>query len=143
MKYKIEIRKEQKEDFLIYAKEKSSTLEKIENILCTSEDTIFGYTDQGVLKLNEENIYCFFTEDAKIYAWTAKEKVQIKERLYHLEERFGNAFIRINQSCLVNVAKIQKFEVSIGGSLFVILKNGYKDYISRRQLKSVKERMGF
>ena len=32
--------------------------------------------------------------------------------------------------------------VTLGGSLTVVLKNGYRDYVSRRQLKAVKERMG-
>ena len=40
------------------------------------------------------------------------------------------------------VTKIKKFESTIGGSLKVIFKNGYVDYISRRELKIVKQRMG-
>ena len=52
------------------------------------------------------------------------------------------SFIKINQSCLANKKKIKKFEYTIGGSLRVVFKNGYIDYIARRELKNVKERMG-
>lgn len=143
MKYKIEINGGQREDFLISAKQESPTLEKIEALLSGSDETVFGYTEHSMIKLDAENTYCFFIEDAKIYARTEKEKLPVKERLYRLEELFGDRFVKINQSCLVNVSKIQKFDVSIGGSLLVILKNGYRDYVSRRQLKTVKERIGF
>ena len=50
--------------------------------------------------------------------------------------------MKINQSCLVRVDKIKRFHSSIGGSLMVTLEGGYRDYISRRQLKIVKERIG-
>ena len=52
------------------------------------------------------------------------------------------SFIKLNQSCIANKNKIKKFESTIGGALKVIFKNGYIDYISRRELKNVKERMG-
>ena len=40
------------------------------------------------------------------------------------------------------VEQIKEFKASIGGSVMVIFQNGYKDYISRRELKNVKERIG-
>ena len=52
-------------------------------------------------------------------------------------------FLKINQSCLVRVDAIERFSASIGGALSVHLKGGFKDYVSRRQMRSVKERMGF
>ena len=77
-----------------------------------------------------------------IYALTKDEKYKLKQRLYVLEEMLNRDFIKINQSCIVNVKKIQRFDASFSGAMSVVLKNGYKDYISRRQLKNVKERIG-
>ena len=48
----------------------------------------------------------------------------------------------INQGCLVNIDKIDHFDASISGNLIIYLKSGYKDYVSRRQIKNVKERIG-
>ena len=55
---------------------------------------------------------------------------------------FNKYYVKINQSCYANIKNIKKFESTIGGSLKVIFKNNYVDYISRRELKNVKERMG-
>ena len=88
------------------------------------------------------DINCFSVSDSKVYALTDNDRFFVKERIYELEAMLGEGFVKINQSCLVNASKIKKFESSIGGSLSVILEGGYKDYISRRQLKAVKERMG-
>ena len=54
----------------------------------------------------------------------------------------GSDFVKLNQSCIVNIKKIECFDASLGGALKVTLKNGYRDYVSRRQLKAVKERLG-
>ena len=51
-------------------------------------------------------------------------------------------FLKINQSCIVSIDRIERFDVTPGGALTVIMKNGYKDYVSRRQMKAVKERLG-
>jgi hypothetical protein len=73
---------------------------------------------------------------------TGAETLQLKQRLYEIEKVLPETFVKINQSCLCNIRKISKFGASLGGSLTVILKNGYKDYVSRRQIKAVKERFG-
>lgn len=142
MKYKIAIHPEQAEDILISARESTPTLEKIENILKETADVLYGYSGQDIVKLVPREVYCFFTEGNKVFASAKDGKFQVRERLYTLEEMFSGDFIKVNQSCLVNIAKIRKFEASIGGSLMVILKNGFRDYVSRRQMKMVKERLG-
>ena len=43
---------------------------------------------------------------------------------------------------MINVSKIKLFDVNFGGALKVILKSGYSDYVSRRQVKNVKEWLG-
>ncbi len=143
MKYRIEIRKELDEDIVIYARENSPELQKLEALLQEPEPTLIGYRDDTVTPLDPSQIYCFSVEQNKVFAMTENERYQLKERLYLLEERFRDSFIKINQSCLVNITKLERFDTSLGGSLIVILKNGYRDYVSRRQVKAVKERIGF
>lgn len=142
MKYKIEIRPEQADELVIYARERNAELERIETFLRENDEKIFGYDGDKAIKLNTESIFCFFTEEGKVFALTYDKRLYVKERLYRIEEIFSESFVKINQSCLMNVSKIKRFESSIGGSLRVVLTNGYKDYISRRQLKTVKRRLG-
>ena len=81
-------------------------------------------------------------EDGKVYALTESEKYRLKQRLYLLEEMLDVSFVKINKSCIANIRKIKKFDASFSGTLTVVFKNGYRDYVSRRNLKSVKERLG-
>ena len=143
MKYRIEIHENQEEDIIISAKAQTDLLCKIEAILESRQEQLLGYANGETVPLNGEDVLCFYVETGKVYAMTEQEKWQVKERLYQLEQQYEKSFVKINQSCLVNLSAISKFQSSIGGSLSVVLKNGYRDYISRRQLRTVKERMGF
>ena len=93
-------------------------------------------------RLRPDGVCCFTAEAGRVYALTEGEKLAVRLPLYALEEALGEGFVRINQSCLGNVRRISRFDASIGGSLMVTFQNGHKDYVSRRQLKAVKERMG-
>ena len=131
------------EKVVIYCRERTQLVEDIERLVSEKAEYILGYTDGGVYKLKRDDVYCFYVEDGKVFATVTDKKMRIKERPYEIEAEWGSDFLKINQSCLVNVKKIERFESSIGGSLSVVLNNGYKDYISRRQIKAVKERIGF
>jgi DNA-binding LytR/AlgR family response regulator len=133
---------EQEEDFVILVKERSVLLERLEELIRTSACGVTGYGDGALIKLDIHDVFCFYTQSGRVQAVTAQGEWQVKERLYQLELMFSDSFVKINQSCLVNVSKIEKFSTSIGATLMVELKNGYRDYVSRRQLKQVKERLG-
>ena len=76
------------------------------------------------------------------FAITEKERLRLKCRLYQLEEVLPEYFVKINQSCVANIRKVARFDTSVSGTLLIKFKNGYKDYVSRRQMKAVKERLG-
>ncbi len=143
MKCKVFIDKNHEEEVVIYSHQRNSLVEQIESLVNSQEIEITGYKEQETVKLDLSEIFCFICEENKIYALTEKERFKIKLRLYQLEEKLPQNFVKLNQSCIGNVKKIQRFNASFGGSLSVEFKNGYKDYVSRRQLKIVKERFGF
>lgn len=131
------------EEVLIYAHEKTALIQEIEELVEGKSTELLGYRDNVIHILSPADVFCFLVEDNRVYALTEKEKYRMKQRLYHVETALGRDFVKINQSCIVNVRKIQKFDASLAGALMVTLKNGYRDYVSRRQLKAVKERIGF
>ncbi len=142
MKCTIVIDKDREEEVLVYAHAPSELTRELEALVQNHQTELIGYGDGSATRLQPSETFCFTVEGGKVYAMTKDERWQIKERLYLLEERLSKDFIRINQSCIVNAKQIARFEASLGGALLVILKNGYKDYVSRRQLKTVKERLG-
>lgn len=142
MKLEVIIDESKEEKIIVFAKKESHIIDCIRELVENDKKEVIGYNKNDFVKLNVADIYCFTTENNKIFAITEKEKFLVKNRLYKIEEQLGNDFIKINQSCIANKRKIERFSVSFGGGLTVIFKNGYKDYVSRRQLKSVKKGVG-
>ena len=142
MKCTLIITDEHEEEVVIYARERTKLTNDIEMLVCGSVPELIGYKENEVVKLNSDLISCFTVEGNKVYALTDSEKLQIKLRLYQLEEMLPDTFVKINQSCIANIRKIERFDTSVSGTLLIKFKNGYKDYVSRRQMKAVKERFG-
>ncbi len=130
------------EEVLIYLHEKNKLATEIEELVLGRSLALIGYQDKNILRISVSDVCCFFIEDNKVYALTEKEKIHIKQRLYTLEENLDDTFVKINQSCIANIRKIERFDTSFAGALLVIFKNGHRDYVSRRQVKIVKERLG-
>ena len=142
MKCTLIITNEHEEEVVIYARERTKLTDDIEALVIGSVHELIGYKENQTVKLSSDSVYCFTVEDNKVYALTDSEKLQIKSRLYQLEEILPDTFVKINQSCIANIRKIERFDTSISGTLLIKFKNGYKDYVSRRQMKAVKERFG-
>ena len=141
MEFKLIIDQDRKEEVIIYARAENQLVKEIRDLV-VNDSCLIAYKDDAVIKISPSEVYCFTIENNKLYAIMEKERLQIKQRLYQVEELLGSGFVKINQSSIANISKVERFRASIGGSLVVIFKNGYKDYISRRQAKIVKERFG-
>lgn len=142
MKCEIIIDSNCEERVIIYTKKNCSLIQNIKQLVEESRKGLIGYNDKEIVNLAPYEIYCVTIIDNKIYAICEKEKLQLKERLYMLEEKLPENFIKVNQSCIANINKIERFDASISGTLKLRFKNGYIDYVSRRQLKTIKERIG-
>lgn len=142
MKCKTFIGTEHENEVLIYSRERTKLVEEIENLVLGESRSLVGYIDRDAVKLEASEIHCFIVEDNKVYALTEKQKLRLKQRIYVLEEMLDGNFVKINQSCIANIRQIRKFSASVSGTLNVTFKNGYSDYVSRRNMKNVKERLG-
>ena len=142
MKVTLILDRNREEELIIYAHKESNLTDSIKKLVSEQRDTLIGYNEDEIIPLRILEIHCFTVESNKIYALTDNSKLLIKNRLYKIEESLPDSFVKINQSCIVNINKIERFSTAISGSLTVRLKNGYCDYVSRRNLKNVKERLG-
>lgn len=142
MKCTIVIDPNREEEVIVYAKEQNELVSAIENLILKNQIEFIGYKDKTASVLDISDVCCFTVENNRIYAHTEGDTYILKLRLYQLESCLPENFIKLNQSCLANIKKIRKFDASISGTLRVIFKNGYVDYVSRRNLKTVKERLG-
>jgi len=132
----------QREEVVVYAPQKSPLVQELQRLAEAAPLELVGRLGQESVPLEPAEIACFFVENNKVYAYRQQEKLQLKHRLYQLEARLPGDFIRINQSCIANTRQIARFVPAFSGALQVVFKNGHTDYVSRRQLKTVKERFG-
>ncbi len=142
MKLTVFINKELEEEIVVYAHEKTKLVEAIEQLMTDDANPIIGYKEKEAVNLKPSDIHCLIVEENKVFALTDSEKLQLKSRLYKIEERLPKSFVKINQSAVANIEKMERFSTSLSGTLMVRFKNGYNDYVSRRNLKNVKERLG-
>ena len=145
MKFTLYIDEGRDEEVIVYAHSKSKLTERLERLINEenlSTPPIIGYIGDDIIEIDPERVHAFYIERKRLYAALDDGEALIKQRLYELEERLTDSFIKINQSTLANIKKIDRFSVSIGAALTVHFKNGRRDYVSRRQVKAVKERLG-
>lgn len=142
MDFKLILDKNHKEEVVVYSHEITDTVKEIERIVNKVKIDVIGYKDNEIVKLTLSEVCCFTVENNRLIAYTLNGRYQIKDRLYKIEAQVDSEFIKVNQSTLANINMIDKFEASVGGALMIVFKNGYKDYVSRRRLKAVKERLG-
>lgn len=142
MKCRIFIGDDHDEEVLIYTHKRTELTDAIEQLVAEHGIELVGYNDREGVKINLSDVYLFTVEGGKVYAVTESERLYLRCRLYSLEETLPDNFVKINQSCIANIRKIRRFDTSITGTLLIKFSNGMSDYVSRRQLKNVKERLG-
>lgn len=146
MKFTLYIDPECEEEIIIRSRAKTDLTEAIEKLVNAENESLsplVGYIGEGkIVEIDPNTVYCFFIEDKRLFASTDKGDALIKSRLYEIEDRLGPDFIKINKSTIANLRLVDHFSVTIGTTLNVHFKNGKRDYVSRRQMKAVKERLG-
>jgi len=140
MNIKVVVDKDREEEILIYVHKRSELVDKIERLV-RGQESIIAKRDRVSYNIELSAVDCFTSDDNKVFARAGKEILEVDEKLYELEETLSESFIKINKSCIANIEKIKSFDASITGTLIVNFKNGYRDYVSRRRLKQVKERL--
>lgn len=142
MKISVFIDKNREEEIRIFAHKETELINQIKSLVGDYSSVINGFKEKEIFPLKTSDIYCFTVENNKVFAITEDDKFFIRERLYNIEKELSNDFIKINKSCIANIKKIERFDATFSGTLMVKFKNGYTDYVSRRSVKNVKERLG-
>ena len=142
MKFKLIIDKEKDEEVVVTAHQRTALIDEIEALLSKHTDRIPGYIEDDIKMLSVSEIECVTVLDGKTYAIDSKNcRYRLKQRLYELEEQLPASFIRINKSTLANESALDRFAVTIAGSVDAVFKCGYTEYVSRRCFAQIKRRL--
>lgn len=147
MSFKLEVKIEpdlQESKIVIFTSEITEEIKDIINKINKTQGKVFkGIKDEKIYLVNPNEIYYFYAENQKVLAKIEKHSLQIKSKLYELEEQLeGTNFIRISNSAIANIDKIKNLEMSFNGTLCIRFMNGDIEYSSRRYVKKIKEYLG-
>ena len=94
--------------------------------------------DSDLIFLELNNIFMFRVENKKVRVYSENKEYLIKKPLYQVEESLNSDFVRISKTTIINLKKIERVAPSLKGMMFIELKNGLKDNISRKYLPEFK-----
>ena len=114
-----------------------SIIDVVQN-LDTYLNKVIATNDNDIFIINIEEVICFYSEEKSNYCRTSKGVFKVKQPLYELEEKLSpNNFVRISNSCIININQVECFNTGIVGTIMVKFKDGKVDYVSRRRISQV------
>ena len=144
MKVSIDISAEYKEPFAVLHTDKvTEEIQRIVDVLGTNETPITALQNEdNIVVLQPKDIYMVRVEDGDTIIYGAKQRYRSRKRLYELAQQLGSQFMQISKTTLINLSYMDSIEPGFSGTLLLKLKNGNKDYVSRKYLPEFKKYLG-
>ena len=124
----------------IHTNELTDNVTKAMSILESDESSDMLAVKKGsdIALLQFSEVYMLRVEDKQVKVYAENADYLIKKPLYQVEETLSSDFVRISKTTIVNLKKIERVAPSLKGMMFIQLKNGLKDNISRKYLPDFK-----
>ena len=103
---------------------------------------IIGNLDDRMVVIDPEKIVLIRVECEKVYIVTAEAIYRIGKRMYELLEILGKDFMQVSKSAAINLKYLESVEPSFNGVMLLHMKNGEKEYISRKFVPHLKRYLG-
>ncbi|ADP32318.1 LytTR family DNA-binding domain-containing protein [Bacillus atrophaeus] len=109
----------------------------------TYMDSLAVFSDRGVEIVDCKDIVRIYAAKQKVFVQTGADIFTVRSRLYELEEKLDRQFfVRISNSEIVNMKMIKNMDISMTGTIGVLLKGDIKTYASRRYVSKIKKQLG-
>lgn len=143
LKVNIEIAPQYKEPYaVIYASMVTEEVQHVINLLHEKDSPITARLEDKIVILQPSEVYMVRIENGDTVIYSESHRYYSRKRLYELADQLGNQFMQISKSTLVNLAYLENVEAGFSGTLLLKLKNGCKDYVSRKYLPEFKKYLG-
>lgn len=104
--------------------------------------TLWCHADAQIIPVSYQDIFCLEAADRGINVFTADQQLFYHDRLSRLKEELPNDFITASRSAIFNYRHIDHLELVDNGLIDVVLTNQRRIQISRRNIKTLKRRLG-
>ena len=144
MKVSIDISAEYKEPFAVIHTDKvTDEIQRMIDVFSNSEAPVTAYqNEEDIVVLQPKDIFMVRVEDGDTVIYGAKQRYRSRRRLYELAQQLGKQFMQISKTTIVNLSYMDSIEAGYSGTLLLKLKNGNKDYVSRKYLPEFKKYLG-
>ena len=136
MKVNIDISAEYKEPFAVIHTDKVTDDSNSETPVTALQN------EEDIVVLQPKDIYMVRVENGDTVIYGARQKYRSRKRLYELGDQLGKQFMQISKTTLINLSYMDSIEPGFSGTLLLKLKNGDKDYVSRKYLPEFKKYLG-
>ncbi len=130
------------ESAVINAYDRSDAINTAIGLLENGEQIIVGYKDDEKVPCKISQIYYFEAVDDKCFAYTKDSCLEIKNRLYEIEQSLDYRFFRCSKSMICNIKKIKSVKAESNARMRATLLNGEIVVISRSYVKELKKKLG-
>lgn len=124
----------------------ASMTEEVNRLLSRLSDQapqmMTGSRDDRLEVIEQADLIRIYASSGKVFAVTHKGEYALRLRLYEIEERLPHQFVRISNSEIINLKKVDSFDLSLTGTICVKLANGTVTYVSRRYVSKLKKILG-
>lgn len=144
VKVNIDISAEYKEPYAVIHTDKvTDEIQRMIDVFSNSETPVTALqNEEDIVVLQPREIYMVRVEEGDTVIYGARQKYRSRKRLYELAQQLGKQFMQISKTTLINLSYMDSIEPGFSGTLLLKLKNGDKDYVSRKYLPEFKKYLG-
>ena len=144
MKVKVDISPEYKEAYAVICTDKmTDEIQRMVDLFSSTEQPITALAnEEDIVVLKSDEIYMVRVEDKDTIIYTDRNRYRSRKRLYEVGQQLGSKFMQISKTTLINLSYMDSIEPGFSGTLLLKLRNGCKDYVSRKYLPEFKKYLG-
>jgi DNA-binding LytR/AlgR family response regulator len=144
VKVSIDVSAEYKEPYAVIHTDKvTDEIRRIVDLFSGNDTPVTALlNEEEIVVLQPKEIYMVRIEGGDTVIYGEKQKYRSRKRLYELADILGKQFMQISKTTLINLSYIDSIEPGFSGTMLMKLKNGNKDYVSRKYLPEFKRYLG-
>ena len=114
----------------------------VEHCIENEYPQITVYSGNSVVLLNQWDIVRIYTENRKLTVCTSTGNYESRLSLSELETMLQeDIFVRISRFEIINLKKVQTFDMTVAGTIKVVLEDGSETWVARRNVRTIQQKL--